>query len=500
VCRSNHWPWGTQIHGCHRSWRGDQGARPGAGSAVAGASGATLEPRLPPSQQPCRQGNHFVTAPEPTRERRALRARLQRPISYPQREIDRARFLYLDTEIYRARLPVLRADEIRQEHGSVWQRLAMPGLDDLTRLSLEQRQHVISAEISRRSGLPDLTNWYDLINFNPPVRHAPDQLQVGQAKGQIVNLDYYSVEITRMPQVSGRPMTPEEMLDLVRPRLNELMGDRTQWFDITFDAGFDAPVPPAGDATELGKVIGIDMGILDDGSVALTENTPTRFRFTTVNALGDFDHPVSGHREFGMIGHGNGRATFYTRGMDRPTGHIDGWLSSTVFGVAHGWWTGTQNGVVDLVTRLGGAATVVPPTIHRVEWSLVDQYLHHSAFFDVVDGILHDAGLPGGFADLKPVIDLDTAVTNEPPITDTDAPTASPALDPSIDGPMSMADGPYAVTLDPSTAGGMTLIPYAADEPDQKDQPVPGFDVDLSVTGYTESYSMDPSTIDHDGP
>ena len=435
----------------------------------------------------------------PARERRALRARLDVPRSYPHRELDEARFLHLDSQLYQARLPGLSHDEVRREYLSLGERLASSGLDSHIRQSLEDRHVTIRDEITERSGLPDLDAWRDLINFAPPSRIVPDQLTLGTAASNVVNLDYYPVEISRMPVVDGRAMRPDELVDVMRTNLNTFLGDQSSSWDVGFDSGFGSPVPPAGSPEPLGAPIHIDMGLPDDGTVVVTENTPTHFRLTTVNATGDFDHPVSGHREFGVSVGPSGSVTAYVRGVDRPTGVVDSILSPVVLGIGHTWWSGVQDGLRDYVVAAGGAATLVPPTSHRVSWGLVDTFMHHGEFLAGVDADLRDRGITSPFSHVSPVIDFDSPVPGEAPITDADAdaPEPGPAFvfDSSVDGPGSGTDGPQALSLDPGIDGGPTLMATGVgnDPADEGFQPPldPSQDGGMSIADGQDAMSTD---------
>lgn len=124
--------------------------------------------------------------------------------------------------------------------------------------------------ISQRTGLPDVRDWHELINFDPPRDTTPGKQSLMDAEGSIINLDYYSVEVLRPPIVDGRPMTGPEMLNAMRTDLNAFIGDQDGIGDLGLSAGFDGPVP----ATGTGERVHIDMGLWDDGTVAVVLNEP----------------------------------------------------------------------------------------------------------------------------------------------------------------------------------------------------------------------------------
>lgn len=375
-------------------------------------------------------------------------------------------FLRLDAQLYRERLPALTDDEVRREYLSLADRLtsgAGPAVSgEVPREALENRQSAVASVITQRCGLPDVTSWVDLINFDPSRELTPGKQALADASGPL-NLDYYAVEITRPPAPGGRVMSPAELLDAMRANLNAFVGDQATFWDLGMDTGFDGAIPRPGSADALGKEVHIDMGSRDDGTVVVTENEADHWRLSTVFALTDMEHPVSGTREWGVVSSDNGSFTVYVRGADRPTGAIDDILSSTVFEVADNWWRGWQHGVFDFVARGGGEAHILPPTVYHVDWDKVDTFAHRHGIQPYAEagraGLFHGGPPPGlDPAVIAPVIDLDISV-----VGDDAAPL--PPLDPSVDtdyeglaGSMSVPDGPYALSLDPSVPGVTTLI------------------------------------------
>jgi hypothetical protein len=65
-----------------------------------------------------------------------------------------------------------------------------------------------------------------------------------------------------------------------------------------------------------GSIIVFD-NIFDDAPVLTTQAGEYHWVFTPVSTFWDSDHPLAGHRQFGLTANDDGSFTFYTRGIDR---------------------------------------------------------------------------------------------------------------------------------------------------------------------------------------
>lgn len=230
---------------------------------------------------------------------------------------------------------------------------------------------------SAEAGLP---LWRYLLAFRPP-QFVRDEIAargrdwavlfVEDAVG-VLNLDFYPVTVTEMPVLGGVPATATTLLQTVRRDINVAVDpsyctfspfddvERTRWLS----------------ATPVGSVVHIDMKLtagpasinLEDGSVVCGEAAADHWIFSTLRAPGDFDHPVSGNRWFGYSAAGGGAATFFTCGLDRPTGDIDSAAAAGVFAGTASTWRSFQEGLVRLVTDNGGAARIGTPHSDRYDW------------------------------------------------------------------------------------------------------------------------------------
>jgi subtilisin family serine protease len=185
-----------------------------------------------------------------------------------------------------------------------------------------------------------------------------------------VNLDFYPVQVTRLPSSYSRA---EDLLHYMRANFNRFVDTTIADFS-PLDARIDGP-GWATDPPVLGSVIHIRLKMAwgyanpDDGSVVVSESAPDHWTFSTCWTEPDLAHPVSGNRQFGFTTD-NGW-TFYTRGSDRTTQLVDYTLSYKVFGAADLLWRSLQKGIADFVNASGGSATVLTPYSARHDWPSV---------------------------------------------------------------------------------------------------------------------------------
>lgn len=212
---------------------------------------------------------------------------------------------------------------------------------------------------------------YEALKDNGSTAFIQD---INDAAGKDVNLDYFSVQIDRLPN----GMNQTELFNFFRQNINRFIDTATSNFE-PFD-----PQRWLSDNFE-GEIVHIDMNnsleILrmkatynpDDGSVIVTKQEENRWIFTTIFIAGDSFHPVSGNREFGININSDGSFTFYTAGVDRTTTIIDAeanhWLNA-VFGGADALW----NSLVDRMDNFinfseGGESSRNQPITARPDWN-----------------------------------------------------------------------------------------------------------------------------------
>lgn len=275
----------------------------------------------------------------------------------------------------------------------------------------------------RGQPLPDAT-WKTILSFRPlaDVQRAIHDRGVGwavhrieDAKGGQLNLDYYSVNISRMPTVGGKRLSAEDLLAHVRRNLKNFVDNDLATFE-PFEPR-DAKRWSAADPSSAVLLIEIylarngvcsvprdlprwacpaNLTLLDYASVVVSEASPTRFRFSTVKggtgwtAIADRSrpgaHPVSGNREFGFSPRAAGGYSFYSIGADRATRSIDEFwgqpsLRDQGFLAGDALWRSYQARLAAFVNANGGEAELGFAESTRRDWNTAsgDKSLYDTA-------------------------------------------------------------------------------------------------------------------------
>ncbi len=214
---------------------------------------------------------------------------------------------------------------------------------------------------------------------------------IKNASGEIVNLDYFPVTITTLPNnpATGQRFTAPEFLNYIRTHMNDFVNTSITGFSPSTITGFDE-AQVWNSSNPLGGVIHLNIGGgAGDGSVICSMNNPNNWIFSTIElpynpfVQGyDGQHPVSGNREFGFSQKANGSYTFYTRGVDRITDALDALVANNIltdpFQNPDALWNSFKNGVYNFTQSHSGVA--VTPTqsenqIYRPDWNKVKEVL-----------------------------------------------------------------------------------------------------------------------------
>ena len=271
-------------------------------------------------------------------------------------------------------------DDLAREWNAIRDTLVQPALQ----AAAAAQARSASAGATRPGSLPipsgpvhrppsQIGDWTDLIRFRIPADleaelARPDNSGVsysiqtiGSAQSDDINLDYYPVYVSRMPIVGGARVTAEELLGTVRREINRVLDNRLAKFSPA------SPTHASRWASEdpQGAVLFIDIWGPDDAYVVCSEAQTHRWRFSTltqhrreagkyaVHTIND-EHPVSGTREFGVVGFGQ-HAVFYTKGADRGSWRLEA-ANRKAFSEGHKLWQSFQRLLVGFVTSHGGQA------------------------------------------------------------------------------------------------------------------------------------------------
>ena len=259
-------------------------------------------------------------------------------------------------------------------------------------------------------GSPLLAQWTNLINFEPPQRVLDRLEDLGEnywlqtlesADGGLINMDYFSVNISQLPEKSpGVTMTSEEFLETVR------QGWATEDFfglngkcalgiangaEFIYNSPEDQQIWTSEDPTT--SIFTIKMA--DDGSIITSDYNESLpcigcWIFSTIHANGwlqgesqDGYHPVSGNRQFGLLQNNDGTYTFYNIGADRLTKFyhvIFGKLFSPI-GVPHPFessdelWQCANQTIVDFINNKGGSSAEGEFSTNSYDWNQIADIL-----------------------------------------------------------------------------------------------------------------------------
>lgn len=214
---------------------------------------------------------------------------------------------------------------------------------------------------------------------------------IENASGDVVNLDYFPVTITTLPNnpITGQRFTAPEFLNYIRTHMNDFVDNSITAFSPSTITGFsEAQIWNSNNP--FGGVIHLDIsGGAGDGTVICTEYNPNNWIFSTIEVPYkpfrqgfDGEHPVSGNREFGFAQNVNGSYTFYTRGVDRITDALDAFVANKIlddpFQNPDALWNSFKLGIYSFTQ--GHAGTALTPSlsdnsVFRPDWNKVNQVL-----------------------------------------------------------------------------------------------------------------------------
>lgn len=255
-------------------------------------------------------------------------------------------------------------------------------------------------------GLPNLSDWKELIGFRPSEQvqktiigrsrlgHGLRFHRIEDAASQgPVNLDYYPVKVSRLPQIpsvsypeAGPPLVrvrndADAFLRHIRLNINAFIDKRLTWF---------SPLEKSDESlwissNPLGAVLHLDFYLLggakvgsipmDDGSVVVSDFKSNYWRVYTIWTPTDHGHPVSGVREWGYSQSGSDYI-FYTKAADRITKSLALPFKEYLYDAQNQLWLSFQRAIAMFVNKNGGKAEVLPPVANRYDWSQVAGQYH----------------------------------------------------------------------------------------------------------------------------
>lgn len=231
---------------------------------------------------------------------------------------------------------------------------------------------------------------------------AFSQQTLDNARGPIVNCDYYPIRIQSLPN----GFSQESLLEYFRININQFITPSTGVRFTPYKSCWQptaggSPICPVDDTdlfnsafeNSVGAVLHINI-IGDKAAVILSDyfshtqptylNNVTQFMFTTIKTPITGRHPVAGNRAFGVFNSQSNPSefTFYTVGVDRLWTNADRFFNAlggdAIFDGGDDIWTDVQNNFKNWINSLpGGQATNYTPNkiISRPEWNDVKKFL-----------------------------------------------------------------------------------------------------------------------------
>jgi hypothetical protein len=227
-------------------------------------------------------------------------------------------------------------------------------------------------EVSSFTPIPYIYNRMDsvlgVINSNNFLFNQQiAQQSLDDAYGTVVNCDFFPVKITSLP--TG--MTSDSLLEYFRKNLDTFCNPVCSFSPYflyssnpnnTFFTFSDSIKFNSVRQNSLGSLIYIDISG-DDGVVVLSDYHNSNisgysFTFTTLKAPGAFNHPVAGHRKFGIYPDPlHGGYNFYTMGVDRAFDMVSAIVEPLVLNGGENLWKTMQNKMVSFINSNGGVAS-----------------------------------------------------------------------------------------------------------------------------------------------
>lgn len=220
------------------------------------------------------------------------------------------------------------------------------------------------------------------------------------AKGAIVNCDFFPVHISTMPTINGQVQTPETLLEYFRLHMNDFISSTSiVSFSPYIGQGLDETTKwNQSGANSLSTLVHIPLVSVNDGTVIESgyniagPPADDSYTFSTMHSPLDAYHPVSGNRRFGIYQDKAGSLVFYIAGVDRISTNgirlgntLASYFKQDGFTKADILWRDIQSNFLNFINNNGGTANKfvgLPDFIVRPNWSNVEKYLKKQITFE----------------------------------------------------------------------------------------------------------------------
>jgi len=253
-----------------------------------------------------------------------------------------------------------------------------------------------------------IVKWQSLAQHTPPqsIMNKVKNLQenheallgdwniqyLENAGGKVVNMDYFSVNIATLPinPNTGQRFTSVQFLDYFRRNINNFVTGTNFSPYCEISAICQQETNLWNSSNPLGAIIKLDISLYNgpggnilanDGVVISAENRANYWRFMTMEAPYDSEHPVTGTRQFGIEQNANGSYNIYVRGVDRFTSRIQEAtldIFTDPFLFADSLWESFQEKTNQFINSNGGVSSINTPITNRPNWNKVKEILEGS--------------------------------------------------------------------------------------------------------------------------
>jgi hypothetical protein len=227
----------------------------------------------------------------------------------------------------------------------------------------------------------DAYGWRELIQFQVPqaiqsdLRNRNMRVQLfEEAIGAQINLDYFPVLIRKFPSVNGTQLNAEGLIREIRLGMT---GESPLFVDPYYSTfqpyeAVDTAKWESNDPT--GTVVFIDILGPDNAAVVISRATDQFWIFSTIWTPRSGQHPVTGHRLFGIQENGTGDFVVFTKGADLSSGFLEsqaGVRELATFEAGERLWLSFQQRIVAWVKTHDGEAVAQQPHSQRYDWMMV---------------------------------------------------------------------------------------------------------------------------------
>ena len=310
-------------------------------------------------------------------------------------------------------------DSLCYEFGEILEEIPNARFDKFEELKdlLAVNPWTLIQDCAEQNGL-DTSNYFELYDQTIPQECSDRLFDLGveyhhqsitDGNVPLANIDYYSVEVTSMPDFNndGSPDSEAEMYQAFRNNFIDLASGEVEDFQLSCNLPFN-PTNTADMSWEfipLTDQDGIDfvsnnpitsiltieafasgLGFLaaDDGAVMVSGFTDNDWTISTISTANNGTQPFSGNRQWGWLMNQNGNFEFFTRAID--VANISILLNifspadtecqqDSYYNVAEATWQNMQQEIAQWVNDNGGQATIIPHIAVRVDREKIEELL-----------------------------------------------------------------------------------------------------------------------------